>query len=177
MFNFKCRYTRARLNAFINRDLDIAARRLVGQHLDECPRCQAEYQRLRHSAHELECRLPQIGTPNKPQLNLIWAQIQREIEQPRPQAVDDEGLGWRSWLALGALCLTMILPVWWQANSAMLAPLAHPSPLSVQVEETRVYVVHYRLARSHSIPTTPTASDQHLVAYLRNTPDPLLVRR
>jgi len=177
MFNFKCRYTRARLNAFINRDLDVTARRLVGQHLDVCDDCQAHYQRLRRSAQELERRLPQLGAPNKPQLNLIWAQIQQEIEQPRPQDVDDEGLGWRSWLALGALCLAMILPVWWQAHSTILAPLAHPAPLSVQAEETRVYVVHYRLARSHSVPTTPTASDQHLVAYLRNTPDPLLVRR
>ncbi|MCS6835174.1 MAG: zf-HC2 domain-containing protein [Anaerolineae bacterium] len=177
MFNFKCRYTRARLNAFINRDLDLAARRLVGQHLDACDDCQVHYQRLRRSTHELERRLPQLGAPNKPRLNLIWTQIQQEIERPRPQEADEESLGWRSWLVLGALCLAMILPLWWQANNTMLAPLAQPAPLSAKVEETRVYLIHRRALHSYSTPSTPTASDHHLVAYLRNTPDPLLVRR
>jgi len=177
MFNFKCRYTRARLNAFINRDLDVAARRLVGQHLDVCAACQAQYERQRQSAQELTRELPRLGAPNKPQLNLIWAQIQQQIEQPPAQDMDDEGLGWRSWLGLAVLCLAMIVPLWWQAHGTTLAPLAHPAPRSAALAETPSELVsYYRLARHHSIPGTPTASDHYLVA-LRNTPDPLLVRR
>jgi hypothetical protein len=76
---FICRYSRARMTAYIHGELSLVARRRVARHLDECPRCSAIYTRERALTQELERSIPLIGTRQPPDFSRFWENVQIEI--------------------------------------------------------------------------------------------------
>lgn len=183
MFDFKCQYTRARLSAFLSRELASEDRSYVARHLDECEVCYAEYRRLREDAHELERSLPRLGTLEGGRLNSLWAQIQTQIAPAPaslPQSAEEEEPFWRYVLVAGVVLVTVLVSMMLEAHSVRHLPLERPAPYSQasQVQETPEQAVRVSVQRSVEtvfVRYALTPPSQAYVTYLRNTPDPVLL--
>jgi anti-sigma factor RsiW len=82
---FRCRYTQARMTAYLNGELLPKARRRVTRHLDVCSTCSAYYVREREVKRDLERHVRLVGQPQGPQLQKLWMAIQQEINPPAAQ--------------------------------------------------------------------------------------------
>jgi anti-sigma factor RsiW len=80
----KCRYTRARIPAFINQELPINARRYVARHLDECPACRAQFEHQKTLRHTLMAEVPRLGQPTAGTLENVWSRIAADLKEPAP---------------------------------------------------------------------------------------------
>lgn len=84
MLNFKLLYCKTKMVAYLNGELSVEAQRKVGQYIDECPACYAEYLRQRELKRYLSVSVPSVGKANPQQMNQIWLGIQAQIQQPVP---------------------------------------------------------------------------------------------
>lgn len=109
MVNFKCRYTQARLLAFLHRDLPESSRRAVARHLDHCPHCAALYQQQRQHVHALRAELGGFATPSAPTLERIWMNIQDEMMPPPSPAIRSHAPKRRYSLSYGLLTVIVVL--------------------------------------------------------------------
>jgi hypothetical protein len=82
----KCRYTRARIPAFINQELPINARRYVARHLDECPTCRAQHEHQKTLRHTLMAEVPRLGQPTAGTLENVWSRIAADLNAPAAPA-------------------------------------------------------------------------------------------
>lgn len=80
MFNYKVRYCKSRMVAFINGELPLKSRRRVARYIDECEECYAEYIRQKQLVRDLEYKLPVIGEPSDSQMDKMWAGIQASLQ-------------------------------------------------------------------------------------------------
>lgn len=76
---WKLRYCKTRMVAFINGDLSEKARRRVGRYIDDCPACYDEYILQRNALQEIKPALRGMGIPDARQLDRIWGNIQAEM--------------------------------------------------------------------------------------------------
>lgn len=82
--DFRLRYCRARLPAYLNGELSPRARQRIARYLDSDARCYAEYVRQRDLARELMRTLPGVGQPAPGQLDRIWAAVQADTAPAQP---------------------------------------------------------------------------------------------
>lgn len=78
----KCRYTRARIPAFINQELPINARRYVARHLDECAACRAQFEAQKSLRYTLMAEMPRLGQPATTTLENVWARVSADLKAP-----------------------------------------------------------------------------------------------
>ncbi len=127
--NWDCHYTRTRLHGYLNRELPVQERRLVGQHLDNCPQCQAFYQRQRLLSRDLERELPRFGMPQPYQLQQVWANVQAQLALGAlPNSAPMPSRWWYS-VAVVVLMLFLALPVVSGRSRAHMLPPLPPSPM------------------------------------------------
>ncbi|MEQ8673482.1 MAG: hypothetical protein RLP44_27400 [Aggregatilineales bacterium] len=79
MTQWKLRYCKTRMVAFINGDLPEKSRRRIGRYIDDCPACYDEYVNQRRALQELKPELKRVGMPRPEQLDRIWNAIQTEM--------------------------------------------------------------------------------------------------
>lgn len=155
MFGLTCRYVRAHLSAFVQGEASLKARRVIGRHLDQCPRCEAEYRRQRQTVMELRRELPRIGAPNPGQLDAIWLSIQRELT-PAPSRTGTMVAGVTSWrYALMGLTMSLLLllPLLTVEQTARAAVPSQPAPPEVLVVGEHVVTPHGIGAAKHAAAT------------------------
>lgn len=110
--NFQCRYTRARMNAFIHGELHLKARRRIARHLDGCTACHDRYVQQREVADQLSRRIVYLGQPRTPQLNRMWSAIQLETVSPLSSPRRDP----RRYGLIALLLLLVVLFPWTMGN-------------------------------------------------------------
>lgn len=111
MVNFKLRYCKSRMSAYIHGELSPQSRRRIARYIHECPQCYAEYTRQNQMARELRSELPGFGRPTRGQLDRIWAGIEAEIA-PAPQRSRSRRGGWRPYkVGYGVVALALLLAV------------------------------------------------------------------
>ena len=122
---FKYRYCKARMVAFINNELPLAARRRVARYIDECPKCYNEYTRQRALQHKLTDTLPTFGQPQGDQLDRIWMAVQGELNTPpRPRPAFQMRYG----LVTMALVMGLMLPLLMGNSNITQAAVTPPTP-------------------------------------------------
>ena len=84
---WKLRYCKTRMVAFINGDLPEKSRRRIGRYIDDCPACYDEYVHQRRALQELKPELNRVGIPRPEQLDRIWNVIQMEMTAERKPAI------------------------------------------------------------------------------------------
>lgn len=118
-----CRFIKPHLTAYLHGELSRRGRRRVAQHLEACESCYAAYTQARDLERELTRALPLVGTPTAPQLSMMWASIQRQVD-----AVPVHRSHARYGLAVVVFVLALLLP-WTLGNQniALDAP-TQPAP-------------------------------------------------
>lgn len=84
MFRMICRYAQARMQAYVNRELNAGERRFISRHLDACDACYASYRQQIIIRDELKRTVPKLAQPSDAALGRMWAGIQSELGQPTP---------------------------------------------------------------------------------------------
>lgn len=165
--NYKCRYCKARMQAFIHGELDLKARRRVAQHLDECPLCYKEHLQKRELADKLAARVPLLGKSKPPQLQKIWNAVQRDL-QPRPKQHQVPSA--RYGVAALILVVAMLLPLTLGNSNIALSAPTHPIPSTAGTRTpSDATVVTVALMVTDKIDSTPNLA-------LHNTPEPGAIR-
>lgn len=134
-----CRFTEARMGAYLKGDLPPVQRRYVAHHIRHCACCSAEYARQRRLADALSRELPGFGRADRQQLALIWSDIQRELESPPSRMSGYTGHAAAAagvvMLALSLVSGVQSMPLPALANTARTAAMstatATPSPVHV----------------------------------------------
>jgi predicted anti-sigma-YlaC factor YlaD len=129
-----CQGCRAKLPAYLHRELNPRLRRRVAAHLNNCPSCYAAYRQQQEMARELDAMLPGFARPDRAQLGRVWAAVQADMHQPRRSFRPV----FRARYSLGvvALLVTLALP-WMLGNqSRALALPMPPTPADANLQET-----------------------------------------
>lgn len=176
MFDFKVRYCKARMLAYIRGELPPRSRRRMARYLDECPRCYQEYQRQRSTLLELERTLPAFGAASGEQLGRIWTRVQADMQR-RPGGL--RPIIYHASYGLAALMLLVILmlPLAGTGGSAAAAPLMQPEPVLRLVASTTLTPGSPALSATRSAPVTVRGGQTSSVPETvpPNTPRPLNV--
>jgi anti-sigma factor RsiW len=169
----KCRYTRARIPAFINQELPVITRRYVVRHLDECPRCRKDYEQQRTLQQQLQRELPLLGQPEKTSLNRIRSKVLAEL-MPQPAApvrVPQRPL-YMYGMVVTALAVLLLLPLSAAGSAVRAAVPEHPSPrrgLDISTPSVAAAVTKpTRIAAAYVVQTEPGNTDTPEI--LDNTP-------
>lgn len=109
MFNYKVWYCKSRMVAFLNGELPLKSRRRVARYIDECDKCYAMYVREKELHRELTYQMPSFAEPNKPQVDMIWASIQAEL-QPNARPVRRSRFRMRYGVMTFAVLLLVMIP-------------------------------------------------------------------
>lgn len=152
MINFKLRYCKARMLAYIHGELPPHSRRRMARYLDECPRCYAEYQRQRALIAELQWTLPAFGAASGDQLARIWSRVQADMRR-RPGSVRPlyhAGYG----LAALMLAVLLLLPLAGTGGASAAASLTQPEPALRLVASTTLTPGSPVLSATLSAPAT-----------------------
>jgi anti-sigma factor RsiW len=126
------RYVKTRMNAYLDGELPLTARRFIARQIDENPLCYRDYIRAKQSKQELERSLPTVGQVQAGQLDNLWATIQAELNQPensttrtnpRPSYSLSYGV------AMLILAIIMLAPFAIDASRMSVSPVPqHPLP-------------------------------------------------
>lgn len=166
--NWDCQYTRSRLQHYIQRELSVTDRRIVGRHLDECSQCQTVYHRQRQFARELQAELPRFGMPHPYQLSGVWSNVQAQLALGAlPTGTMMPSRWWYS-VAVAALMMFLVLPMF-SARTNMRASLPLP-PSPIALNGTATPTAPTRIALFIH---TESVRQDVLSAKLYNTPVPL----
>lgn len=130
MFRLMCRYTQARLQAYIDRELSQHERRLVGRHIDTCDRCQTAFTRQRTIRDDLQRVIPRVGQLQSAQLDGMWSAIAGQLDQPDVNAESQREMrGLQYGLMLMAALVFLVTPLnFMQVETTATLP-EHPSPV------------------------------------------------
>lgn len=129
-----CQTCRAQLPAYAARELPLSERRTVAAHLDSCPRCNAEYKRLRDVQGELARTLPALGIADARGLARIWSAVQHEVKRPRRTP-------WQRYprrlsVAVMFVFAALLIPIALGGQRLALALPFPPTPITSNVGET-----------------------------------------
>lgn len=132
--SISCQSCRAKLPAYLHRELNPRLRRRVAAHLNNCPACYAAYRQHQDIGRDLQSSLPAFGQPDHAQLGRVWRAVQAEMNQPRRsfQPV------FRARYSLGvvALLITLVLPWVFGSQSHVMALPMLPTPAATGLQET-----------------------------------------
>lgn len=132
--SLSCQNCRAKLPAYLHRELNPRLRRRVAAHLNNCPACYAAYREQQDIARELQDMLPAFGQTDSVQLGRMWSAVQTEMAQPqrRFQPV------FRARYSLGVVALLVALALPWMlgGQSRALALPMPPTPAGTGLQET-----------------------------------------
>ena len=109
--HLQCQFARAHLDRFIRRELNIPTRRYVGQHLDHCEACWAEYERARRISSELNTHLGLLGRPPAPKLEEGWRGVSQRLMQETTEVTFSVNWSLRLTIATLLLCAFILLPL------------------------------------------------------------------
>jgi hypothetical protein len=130
--------------AFINNECSLRERRIIGQHLDQCPSCEAVYHQQRRTQREMQRDLPRVGVPAQGRLAAIWEQVEQELATPQPPThVKTSGgatlsISHISWhYALVAVLAVVMLAVPWVMDSSPVHAAVPSQPVPVDVVEAQ----------------------------------------
>jgi len=139
MLNFKIRYCKIRMVAFVHSELSLKAKRRVARYIDECPACYAEYQRVRELKRELDYRLPTFAQPKNGQLDRVWMAISSELNTRRPHRTVFQRYRASTSAAVIVLLIALLLPLTMGNSSVSRASATPPvptNPISVATTDT-----------------------------------------
>lgn len=135
MKTLRCQYVQSRIAAFVNNECTERERRIVGQHLDHCPTCEAAYQHQRSLQREMQRDLPRMGSANAAQLGAIWQRIEQDLAAPAPQpAATTLRLPSGSWHygLVAAMAFVLLTMAWFADSNSVYAALpSQPAPRDV----------------------------------------------
>lgn len=135
MKTLRCQYVQSRIAAFVNNECTERERRIVGQHLDHCPTCEAAYQHQRSLQREMQRDLPRMGSANAAQLGAIWQRIEQDLATPVPQpAATPMRLPSGSWHygLVAAMAFVLLTMAWFADSNSVYAALpSQPAPRDV----------------------------------------------
>jgi anti-sigma factor RsiW len=137
MVNFKCRYCKSRLTAYIQGELAPKSRRRIARHLDECSSCYMEYVRQRDLSDQLAVRVPVIGQPKAPQLQKIWAGIQADMQPPKRTARRRYPYQARYGLVALAMVLVLLVPLILGNRNVPFSVPSQPAPPTAVTQAPR----------------------------------------
>ncbi len=166
----KCRYTQARINVYLRRELPEAQRRYIARHLNDCEACRAHVSRQRDLSHELERVLPTFGAPPKPRLETMWQNIQSQIAHPKPKPLLS---GWHQAVAGGLVVLGLGF-VFLSVNPLDANPPTPPIPAINVVASTPTAQAQTRAVVYVALASGTQPVQNNTVSLLQNTPDPTL---
>lgn len=170
--NFECQYVQMRMHSYLKGELNLESRRRIGKHLDECQTCRSHYEQTRAHTRDLEWNMGAFGLPNASRLDLLWSQINLQMNR-----VDHEQVHlfspMRYGLASLALMFVLLLSMGLDQYRVSFSVPQHPSPVIFVVSLTPHRYSHK--AYAVSVAETPS-SQENFVASLRNTPEPLSIR-
>lgn len=135
MKTLRCQYVQSRIAAFVNNECTERERRIVGQHLDHCPTCEAAYQHQRSLQREMQRDLPRMGSANAAQLGAIWQRVEQDLATPVPQpAATPMRLPSSSWHygLVAAMAFVLLTMAWFADSNSVYAALpSQPAPRDV----------------------------------------------
>lgn len=166
MINFKLRYCKTHMAAFLDGTLPHRTRQRVGRLIDQRPECYAEYVRARAIKRDLTDDLPAFGQPNPAQLQRIWDGIRTSMQPVPPRG----GYGTpRLRVSYGAACIVLMLmllpPLWMAGPNAARASITLPAPVVHHVTATDTPDVRVAVVAA----ATPTHT--HVVNVTRLQPE------
>lgn len=132
-----CRECRSLLAGYLNRELKPRTRTRVGQHLDSCAACYAEYCRQREIAAQLTRDVPLVGQADAPRLGRIWSAVQLEMGRPRRASLRKMSARFSAVVLMLAAGLMITLSL--ATHRLALALPVPPTPV-VQVERTSAVI-------------------------------------
>lgn len=106
--SLSCRACQSRLLDYIHEDLSPELRRQVARHLQTCKDCHERYREQETVARDLSLFVPLIGQSHQPDFAGIFANIQSDMNRPRPTVSLSPA---RYGLALAALMLAFLVPL------------------------------------------------------------------
>jgi hypothetical protein len=169
MFRIRCRYTQARMTAYIKKDLPAFQRRYMARHIDKCPHCHALHRQQASIAKELEIELPRLGTPTRPQLDKMWSNIQTQLANP--PIIQTPHTRWQ--YGMVAVMMLVLLTVPFMVGSRNLDANAIEQNLPVNgatLATASTATADTAMAIAYVSQTEP--ANGTLLADLQNTPDP-----
>jgi len=183
-----CRYTRARIAAFINQELPVNARRYVARHLDTCADGRAQYEAQKALRYTLMAEVPRLGQPAAEALDTVWSRIVADLQAPVPPPPAATPLRTAAFgFAAALMGLALMLPL-----ATRLAPLdALPRPprpvisteqtgttseavLTASAQATQVaFMVHYEPSiEAYNTPALAKPATPEAANLAQGTPEP-----
>jgi anti-sigma factor RsiW len=95
MMNVKfltCKFYQRQIDAYLDKTLNMRARRRLARHIDECPSCYRAYAQRRDLRRDLESAVSLVGRHHEPDFDRMWGTIRAELPQPRYQTQFRYGL-------------------------------------------------------------------------------------
>ena len=165
MFNFACRYCQSHLNAYIEGELPLKARRRVARHLDECPTCYHVWLKHRDLSENLERFVPMAGQPGAPQLQRIWESIEATMQ---PSSLSrPRHLRMRYGFAMLMMALGLLLPLTLGNRNVPFSVPSQPAPPTAATLAPHIS----RIGSPVKISLVITADRDHIpLIALQNTP-------
>jgi hypothetical protein len=172
------RYIKMRMLDYLDGELPAKTRRFIARQIDENPLCYQEYIRARQTKQSIERDLSTFGRAEKRQLELIWANIQIELDSDKNANTPDSTrlnthYSWGYGLATVMLAMILLAPFALDASRVNASVLPqHPLP--------ELALTQTSPAKTEAISPTSVAfaqdtqlqSTDDLSAKLQNTPEP-----
>jgi anti-sigma factor RsiW len=165
MFDIKYRFVKARIPAYINRELPAYLRRYVARQIDTDVRCRREYQQQRALSQEIEHKLAFLPHPSRQQKQYLWHNIEQAINAPQSSSSKKMMpiLGYS--VAVVMLVLLMLSPLNSYLADGVVAVPSQPAPVvlvqtatpTVQNEVTMLIATRtsYTVPKRVSLANTP----------------------
>jgi hypothetical protein len=133
-----CQQCRALLPGYVERELSLAQRACVSQHLSVCAECHVAYIEQRQLVQELMVSVPRIGSAllaaQPPRLERIRAAVMAEMETPAKPKMRIH----QARYSLAALILVMALLLPWSMRNRPFALPTPPQPETLTPQGTAV---------------------------------------
>lgn len=174
-----CGECRDLLPAYVGRELNTRARRLVSAHLDHCPSCERRYLSQRSFARDFSADLPAFGRADEQNLSRVWIAVQQNMRSPRRSALRRYPL--RAGAVILALLLIVSIPLsiggdYWQQFSLPPTPPTPNTDLAETTVSTAEVVSVVAMATSApkrnttTMPTLPNQPNYAPTAVATDTP-------
>ena len=99
-----CKFYQRQIDSYLDKTLNVRARRRLARHLDVCAACYRAYAQRRNLRRDLQGAVVLVGTHYQPDFDRMWAAIRTELPQPHYQTP------FRYGLAVLMLLLALLVP-------------------------------------------------------------------
>ena len=87
-----CKFYARQIDSYLDKTLNLRARRRFARHIDDCATCYRAYVRRRDLRRDLQGAVALVGRDHTPDFDRMWGAIRDELPQPRYQAPFRYGL-------------------------------------------------------------------------------------